>query len=267
MKGRSDVSEFARSSEISHIEARRSCQENSCYRAHTHDTFSIGLIDSGTSSFAGMLAGRVRLEPGDVIVIPAHQVHACNPLEGVWEYQMIHADQDWLATLPPPEASELFASISVLRDPALRESISATMSVIFADESSSALERTLGTLLGALSAVVPAHRVPGDGDAKMLATLAPAIERLRSDETNPRISDLATLVGMDRYQFIREMKRATGLSPVAWRQNARVLRARHMLRTDQSIADIAHTLGFADQSHFHRIFRAHVAASPGAYRR
>lgn len=32
--------EFARSTTIPHVEARRSSQENSCYRPHTHDTFS-----------------------------------------------------------------------------------------------------------------------------------------------------------------------------------------------------------------------------------
>lgn len=72
---------------------------------------------------------------------------------------------------------------------------------------------------------------------------------------------------MDRFQLIREMKRATGLSPLAWRQNTRVLEARRRLRAGERIADTAHSLGFVDQSHFHRVFQAHVAASPGAYRR
>ncbi|MCQ9368653.1 helix-turn-helix domain-containing protein [Brevibacterium sp. 50QC2O2] len=42
-------------------------------------------------------------------------------------------------------------------------------------------------------------------------------------------ADLAALVGMDGYGLSRAVKRATGLSQLAWRQNARIVRARHML--------------------------------------
>ncbi|GAA4388106.1 MULTISPECIES: helix-turn-helix domain-containing protein [Brevibacterium] len=39
-----------------------------------------------------------------------------------------------------------------------------------------------------------------------------------------------------------------------------------MLRAGTSVVETAIALGFVDQSHFHRVFRAHVAALPGAYR-
>lgn len=122
-------------------------------------------------------------------------------------------------------------------------------------------------LLGQLGAVLPELRVAGSIEPALVSTLSPALQRLRDDATNPRLDDLADLVGMDRFQLIREMKRATGLSPLAWRQNTRVLEARRRLRAGERIADTAHSLGFVDQSHFHRVFQAHVAASPGAYRR
>lgn len=103
------MAEFWRSTALPHLEARRSCQENPCYRPHTHDSFSIGAIDAGTSVLTGPLDGKIRLEPGDVIVIPAGQVHACNPDHGRWLYQMIHTDQAWAASLTPGrETSGLF---------------------------------------------------------------------------------------------------------------------------------------------------------------
>ncbi|HWV76460.1 MAG TPA: helix-turn-helix domain-containing protein [Isoptericola sp.] len=51
------------------------------------------------------------------------------------------------------------------------------------------------------------------------------------------------------------------------RHNDRVTAARAMLRAGRPLAETAYELGFADQSHFHRVFRAHVAATPGVYRR
>ncbi|MBF4459700.1 helix-turn-helix domain-containing protein [Pseudoclavibacter sp. VKM Ac-2867] len=262
------MTEFGHSTSIPHLEARRSAQENSCYRAHTHDSFSIGLIDSGASRFAGLLSGPVRLDAGDVILIPAGRVHSCNPLDGRWQYQMIHADQAWLTSLVPPEtAASLSDSITIIRDPLLRAAVAEAFSAIFADHPAPRLRATFSTLLRQLDGTHAELVIAGTMEPQLLTALAPAMERLQGDASNPRLDELGELVGMDRFQFIREMKRATGLSPLAWRQNARVLQARRMLRAGESIAYTAHSLGFVDQSHFHRVFRAHVAASPGTYRR
>lgn len=261
------MAEFWRSTALPHLEARRSCQENPCYRPHTHDSFSIGAIDAGTSVLTGPLDGKIRLEPGDVIVIPAGQVHACNPDHGRWLYQMIHTDQAWAASLTPGrETSGLFDGISVLRHPELHAQVSAAGDAIFTNEAAETLEARFTALFAELEAASPAHVAASETDPELLARLAPVMHRLRTDETNPPLTELAASVGMTKYQLIRAMRRATGLSPLAWRQNARVATARRMLREGRPIAETAHVLGFTDQSHFHRVFRAHVAASPGSYR-
>ncbi|WP_277209890.1 helix-turn-helix transcriptional regulator [Isoptericola croceus] len=261
------MSEFWRSAELPHLEARRSCQENSCYRPHTHDAFSVGLIDAGASVLAGHLGGVIGLRPGDVVLIPAGQVHDCNPDDGVWRYQMIHMDQEWAATLAPRSASSgLFSGISVIRRPDLHRRVSVWSESIFADAPAERIEAEFRALSRELDAAAPEHRVPGGADPELFARLASVMHRLRHDDSNPALSELAELVGMTKYQLVRAMKRATGLAPLAWRQNARVATARRMLRDGQPIAETAHALGFTDQSHFHRVFRAHVATSPGAYR-
>lgn len=261
------MAEFSRSTALPHVEARRSCQENSCYRPHTHDAFSIGLIDAGTSMFAGPLGGSVRLRPGDVIIIAAEQVHQCNPYGGSWLYQMIHMDQDWAADLATPgRADALFSGVTVLRRPDLHHRMNVWSDLVFADEAPERIETGFRELLDELGGAAPEHLVVSDTDPVLLDRLCPVLDRLRHDESNPSLDELARIVGMTRYQLVRAVKQATGLAPLAWRQNARIARARRMLREGHPIADTAHELGFTDQSHFHRVFRAHVAASPGAYR-
>lgn len=128
------VPEFWRSSALASLEARRSAQENSCYRQHAHDALSVGVIDAGVSIFAGPITGGVRLEPGDVVIIPAGQVHACNPEHGRWLYRMIHLDQGWATSLMSPEASAgLLDGVSVLRDSALGEAAGRLTDVLFLD--------------------------------------------------------------------------------------------------------------------------------------
>nr|WP_245581281.1 AraC family transcriptional regulator [Propionicicella superfundia] len=250
-----------------HLEARRSCQENSCYRPHTHDAFSIGIIEAGTSVFAGPPSGSVRLEPGDVIVIAAGQVHQCNPDNGTWRYQMIHTDQDWAVPLAATDrAVALFSGVTVLRHLDLHHSAIAWTDLIFAGESAERIESGFRGLMNELGHAAPEYSVTGGTDLTLLDRLRPVLDRLRNDESNPSLDELSVLAGLTKYELVRAVKRATGLAPLAWRQNARIQRARQLLRDGHPIADTAHELGFTDQSHFHRVFRAHVAASPGTYR-
>ena len=76
----------------------------------------------------------------------------------------------------------------------------------------------------------------------------------------------ATLPGLGRYQLIRAFRTATGLTPHAYLINAKVNRGRQLLNQGQALAQVAYQLGFADQSHFQRVFKAHVGVTPGQYR-
>jgi transcriptional regulator GlxA family with amidase domain len=83
-----------------------------------------------------------------------------------------------------------------------------------------------------------------------------------------QLCDLAALSGLSPSHFGRAFKGSTGLPPHRWHLNLRIERARTML-TDAgaSLADMACATGFADQSHFTRVFSRTVGMSPGAWRR
>lgn len=260
------MAEFRRSAAVPQLEARRSCQEITCYRPHSHDALSIGAIDAGSSLLTGPMDGAVRLEAGDVVVVPAGQVHACNPAKGHWLYQMLHVDQDWsVLRALDQDADRLWSGISVLRGLDLHARLSDLIEAIFTDQARSVIEVPFAGLCEALAEASPTYVVRGHTDPDLLALVRPVLDRLRDDASNPALDELAASVGMSKYQLIRAVRRATGLTPMAWRQNARIGTARRMLREGRTIIETAHQLGFTDQSHFHGIFRSHVAASPGAY--
>ncbi|QXT63306.1 helix-turn-helix domain-containing protein [Tessaracoccus palaemonis] len=262
------MTEFWRSTALTHLEARRSCQENTCYRVHTHDALSIGVIDAGDSLLAGPLDGTIPLEAGDIVVIPAGQAHACNPDRSRWLHRMVHLDQSWGASLlPDPDHSPLFDGISVFRRPGLHALLTALTDAVFADPSEDRLAQLFRDALTGLEQAAPVYRVTAEVDPELLEELRPVLSRLLMEEVNPSLDELASSLDMTKFQLIRAVRRTTGLPPLAWRQNARIVRARHLLREGRSIADTANDMGFVDQSHFHRVFRAHVATSPGEYRR
>jgi len=264
------MTEFWHDAALPQLEARRSCQDAACYRPHSHDRFSIGLIDAGTTTFTGADGAPVPLAAGDVILVPAGHVHSCNPDRGRWEYGMIHVDQDWVASLLPAGSGALLAGITVLRAPSPYLRVRAVEDLLFASDGpvdGAQVEEALRQALHACATTPPHRRIAPATDETLLERLRPVLARLHEDASNPALDELAAVAGMDRYALVRTMKRATGLTPVAWRHNDRVTAARAMLRAGRPLAETAYELGFADQSHFHRVFRAHVAATPGVYRR
>lgn len=79
---------------------------------------------------------------------------------------------------------------------------------------------------------------------------------------------LASHCGLSRSYFIRAFKASMGLPPHHWLMHRRIEQAGDMLvQTNESIAEIAVSCGFADQSHLTRVFHAVVGTSPAAWRR
>ena len=70
------------------------------------------------------------------------------------------------------------------------------------------------------------------------------------------ISELASLVGLSQFHFIRAFKHSVGLSPYQYVLSERISVAKEMLsKSDLSIADVALAVGFSDASQLNRVFR------------
>jgi AraC family transcriptional regulator len=78
--------------------------------------------------------------------------------------------------------------------------------------------------------------------------------------------DLARLVGMPMTSFARYFKALTGLPPYKYLIRQRVERAKELLNKGMaSVADVAHMVGFFDQSHLVRHFKSLVGVTPTDY--
>ncbi|MBE0594836.1 MAG: helix-turn-helix transcriptional regulator [Gemmatimonadales bacterium] len=97
--------------------------------------------------------------------------------------------------------------------------------------------------------------------------IRPALDFLHATPAvNVTLDRLARLAGMSRYRVIRAFRAVTGMTPHAWQLNRRINLARERIREGDDISDVAHHLGFADQAHFQRVFKAHVGTTPGRFR-
>ena len=79
--------------------------------------------------------------------------------------------------------------------------------------------------------------------------------------------ELAGVAAISLFHFTRVFRDALGLTPHRYVQRRRVERAKAMLLDPRApLAQIAHACGFASQSHFGQVFKAHTGATPGQWR-
>jgi AraC family transcriptional regulator len=77
------------------------------------------------------------------------------------------------------------------------------------------------------------------------------------------LAELSFIADMSPYHFARTFKHVTGVAPHQYVLNARLERAKSLLqRGNVSIAEVAHKVGFFDQSHFTRYFKRLVGITP-----
>ncbi|WP_037454338.1 helix-turn-helix domain-containing protein [Sphingobium chlorophenolicum] len=87
-------------------------------------------------------------------------------------------------------------------------------------------------------------------------------------ERSIQLQELSLIAGLSVSHFVRQFKRATGVSPHQFVLRRRVERAKRLLaHSDQSLAEIAFSCGFSHQEHLTHTFRRHVGSTPGNYRR
>ncbi|MEN5109210.1 AraC family transcriptional regulator [Pseudomonas sp. TWI672] len=253
------------------VESRRACHSRACYKAHSHPTFSIGAVDAGCSVFTGAGDGQQRLTPGTLVLVPAQRVHACNPEPGqAWSYQMLHVEAQWLAQLRLEsglDAAGPGAPARISRLPALYREFCGLNELLFSGASSGEKEAALIAFMGDHDFAQHPHLAAAPAPALGTPALRGLIECIEAqDPARLSLEVLARQAGLGRYQLIRAFRAATGLTPHAYLINARINRGRRLLRDGLALAEVAYRLGFADQSHFQRVFKAHVGVTPGQYR-
>ena len=262
-------SSFWRDASLPFIESR-SVEDGRrvCYARHSHETFSVGLIDSGASTYING-NHQCRIEAGTLVLMNPGDVHACNPIQNQpWAYRMLYVDTGWLSELQDDlgmggAGFRCFAPI-MTRDPLLQAGFRCLHAVLI-DDNADLLQKEAA----AVSFFSELHEqlalevgVPG-GDLK----LQRAAEFIADNyQRSLKLDEISLMAGVSPSSLIRAFKKQFGMTPHAYLTNRRVQFARAELRRGLPIADVALAAGFADQAHLQRAFKQLLAATPGHYR-
>jgi AraC-like DNA-binding protein len=123
----------------------------------------------------------------------------------------------------------------------------------------------VAVLRGALEQVVQAADADRVAAAREVAAVARVAE---TDRSVRRLEDLSSLAGVTERTLQRMFAEHAGLTPAWVIRRYRILEAAEQARlhgVDVSWADLAADLGYSDQAHLVRDFRAHLGTTPAAY--
>ena len=80
------------------------------------------------------------------------------------------------------------------------------------------------------------------------------------------LEEIAKISGLSRFHFLKAFTAQFGLTPHAYQIHLRIERSLPLLRQGMSLAQVAETTGFNDQSHFIRHFKRIMGVTPGQYK-
>ncbi len=263
---------FWRDDALPFIEARAIADGREvCYTRHSHAHFSIGAITAGRSTYVHeqMIC---EVSTGTVVLMNPGDVHACNPVDNQpWSYLMLYVQTSWLSDLQQQLG---FSPDQVFR----RFTETHTIDVSLFD----GLKNLYTVLIDTDQDILRKHSAAVEYFTEVQQCLNPSEQPLREANTRLeraaeyirenctqmlKLEDICEAAQLSPSYLIRAFKQHFGMTPHAFLVNRRIQFAQEQLRRGRLIADVALEAGFADQAHFQRVFKQHLAATPGQYQR
>ena len=222
---------------------------------HAHPEYQFTVSDAGTGRLT-YLGGEMRIPPGCAVFVHAGEPHVLENRDrtSVWALRSLHIPAAFVDGAGAP----LHQPIPLRLDGALERAFSAVWRTFRTSGAEPAL-RALGATLMELPGLEPEPRPRTLLVRRATEYLSAILDRRVSG------TELARKVGVSSERLRRIFSEATGLPPHLWHLQRRLVEAKHRLRAGASPGEAAHALGFSDQAHFTRQFKALVGVSPSAY--
>lgn len=250
------------------VERLRARFTRHAYERHAHETYSIGMTETGSQTFTCRGVAHAT-EPGAIMLFNPTDLHdgrATTP-DG-FTYRMLYLDAGTIRGMLAGEAAEpepLFDRPMAV-DPEsaalIAEAYDATAPGLPTLARDEALLRMLLHLAGRYGGAPLPTPVTRTDRAILIVR-----DRLRdAPEDDVSLQDLADLADLSRFHLTRLFQRRFGLAPSAYLRLLRLERAKRRLAAGEPPADVAAALGFTDQAHLTRRFKAAYGMTPGRYR-
>lgn len=257
--------------EIGGVQLLHAAYKNHQFSPHYHEGHVIGVIEKGCLGF-DYRGERIVAGCGDINVADPGEVHNgfCVNDSG-WQYRMFYLTPGQLDRMAHEAAGRKTATPffrkGVIRDPLFAQGIHRLHQDIENADISLLEKESRFRLL--LSSFIIRH-AESDVKAVQPGSEKIAVKRVKAYirqhySKGISLSDLSCEAGLSPYYLLRVFSKQTGMTPHAYLNHVRVLKARQLIESHVPLADTALTVGFCDQSHLNRIFKKIYGITPGQY--
>jgi AraC-like DNA-binding protein len=248
-------------SEVELIEAQL---REGAFSPHRHDTYTVAVTTAGVQSF-NYLGKRWQSRPGQAVILHPDEVHDgyCCDQTG-FSYRAAYLPPAHIQTVIG-RASLPFLADGVSTDADLVAAALHLIATCTARVDSFGYQDALHQFVSVMQRCEsgpPAHR---NVNREAVMRVREFLDSVPAPGTN--LDQLEELAGYDRWQLSRDFRALLGTSPYRYLQCRRLERAGQLLRSGVGIAAAAHEAGFADQSHFGRVFRRTFGTTPLTWHR
>lgn len=236
------------------------------FPAHVHDSYTLGVVTRGERLICVNGVEHL-IRAGEGFIIDPLEPHTCGPVDGNGhDYRVISLD----AALMKAAARDVFGRECLPRFSCIRLSKNTLIIRLInllrkLDNNQAGGVELLPLLTDIIERYASTVSPEAISDSRQrLAFQARAFLDMHPDRT-VSLDELAAEVNISPYYVDRVFRAVIGVPPHVYQLQARVKRAVAALLKAGSITEAAYTLGFADQSHFTRIFKKNVGVSPGRF--
>jgi len=235
---------------------------------HFHESYSIGIFTKGEYRYKSGMK-ETTIKAGETRVVAPYELH--ETYSGEWEY--LHFDIEpnlLLNVLRDIEQKEQVDRSSILQIQKEKSILNIGLDLYSSLKNSEILEieRTFSHFTTTL--LQNSHSLNLISNLTLDSVkLGRALEYIFSfwDDAHLSVETIAKEVGFSTYYFTRSFSREFKITPHKYIQSLRVERAKYkIIKTDDSLAQIAIECGFSDQSHMNRVFKRITGFTPNLLR-
>lgn len=220
-----------------------------------------GLIEQGVQ--------QVELPAGSALLLNCRtpQSYCTAPGQQSWQHTWVHLDGAGVANLAEtllPQNRLTPVRVSAWEMKPLFDTIFAEW-----DRGTVAAQIETGLTLHRMLALMAARLLAGDASRSNRALIEQATGYIRAHYAEPLSLDaLLAQTPVSKSWFLRLFRQYTGTTPYNFLLSTRITRAKELLvLTDFAVSEVAHQVGFGDESNFSTRFTAMVGQSPQQYRK
>ncbi len=257
---------------VKEMELSKACFNNFVFEQHVHLDYHLGVVDYGCQEYRHK-GSCYRLSPQQISTLNPDESHnGFSFLDSGYRAHVMSLPLHYVKNLEAEFKQPLFFNQPLYPDSELyRYFLMVHNQLTLANDNVSSLQAET-MLMAFMTELFTRNNQAPLTQPKHYRLSTAQLETIKSlfhDDigANFDLASLANTLALSKFQFLRQFKSATGMTPHAYLKRMRLEYAKKALLSGKSVSDTAYQVGFFDQSHFNKAFKHAYLTTPAMFKR